>query len=175
MISASISCNSVQIYCIAMLYDTIFHWQNCLWVFNLITIINYFVVKILHTQTRLQQQQQQQQQKSKLGMNWHCGILCATVTRLFLNECRKQANQVYSLLCNLSNSASYEWLSLLTHSTVLLYLNFLSFTYLNLSSLSIKNSYCASVTQVRQKEDCRDSATHNRHSKRVKTLTFCTK
>ena len=59
---------------------------------------------------------------NKIGKNQHCGILCATVTKPSLNNVKKQAQQVYSLQYKLSNSISYNWLSLLTHSTVILYL-----------------------------------------------------
>ena len=59
---------------------------------------------------------------NKIGKNQRCGILCATVTEPSLNNVKKQAQQVYSLQYKLSNSISYNWLSLLTHSAVILYL-----------------------------------------------------
>ena len=61
---------------------------------------------------------------------------------IWVHLCNNQAHQtpgVYFLLCKLSNHISYNWLILLTHSMVLLYLKFLGFTRLNLiSTLSIK-------------------------------------
>ena len=57
---------------------------------------------------------------------------------ILIEECRKQAHQVYSLLYKLSNNIHYDWLSLLTHSTVILYLKFLGFTYSDLSTSDVK-------------------------------------
>ena len=57
---------------------------------------------------------------------------------ILIDECRKQAHQVYSLLYKLSNNIRYDWLSLLTHSTVILYLKFLGFTYSDLSMWRVK-------------------------------------
>ena len=70
-----------------------------------------------------------------------CGSLRATVTGPSLSVCRKQAQQVYSFVYKLSNSTPYDWLSFLTHSTVVPYLKFWGFTYSNLSTLVIKGYY----------------------------------
>ena len=54
---------------------------------------------------------------------------------------RTRTHQVCSLLYKLSNSTTYEWPSLLSHSMVVPYLKFWGFTYSNLSTWIIKG-YC---------------------------------